>query len=251
MPECLLQRALRTLEETTLPWTTTFRPNSATRYDARARPDEPLLLSSAGPAFPMPSRFRTIPRGLVRSRGEPCILRDLLDEPLRERHPYAFASRERAQDEVLKRRARRSRSFYLSSRKPSASFGDAEDLIEFQSKQHEPEIVSEGLACSTPHCGGCSMRVPLLANLRTSSCRRSQRCGSWSGERTNCNQPWNATGFRLSTKICSLPRFSFRGHPAKDGAIPKIRMFGAVPRPCARRGLLPEGLLLLGLRPTA
>lgn len=150
----------------------------------------------------IPERLRdsSIPRGLVPSRGESCILRELLDEPLRERHPCAFASRERAQDGVLKRRARRSRSFYLSSRKPSPSIGDAEDLSEFQSKRHEPEIVSEGLACSTPHCGGCSMRVPLLANLRTSSCRRSQWCGSWSGRRTNRNQPWKAAAFGRSLR---------------------------------------------------
>jgi hypothetical protein len=64
------------------------------------------------------------------------------------------------------------------------------------------------------------------------------------------NQPWKAAAFAFRRNL-QLPRFSFQRHPAKDGAIPRIRMFGAVSRPYARRGLLPEGLLLLGLRLTA
>ena len=45
-------------EKAALLWTTTFRPNSATRYDARARPYGLLLLSRAGFATPCRSRHR-------------------------------------------------------------------------------------------------------------------------------------------------------------------------------------------------
>lgn len=58
--------------------------------DARARPDGLLLLSSAGLRSRTPSRDAPITCVIGASCGESCILRDLLDEPLRERHPCAL-----------------------------------------------------------------------------------------------------------------------------------------------------------------
>jgi len=119
----------------------------------------------------------------------------------------------------------------------------ARALAEFQSKRHGPEVSSEGLARSTPRFGGCSVRVPLLASFRTSTCHRPQSCGSWSGRRTDCR-----TGHGPCRRIGASLRSWCRQHPAKDGAFPKTRMFGAVFWPWPRRGSLPGGLLLFGLR---
>lgn len=189
--------------------------------DARARPDGLPLLSRSGLAAP--TSFMVT--ACAASCGEPCrstwppgcalsgssSLRECFAglHTSREARSEGFPSTHAADD--------RGATIYPqgSLARNQVTLTRRETLHGFRLQRHGPEVPSEGLARSTPLLQGCSVRVPLLEGLRTSSCHRSPARASWREIRPPTS---TGQGHRLVR------------HPAKDGAFSTTRMFGSAPR---------------------
>jgi hypothetical protein len=189
--------------------------------DARARPDGLPLLSRSGLAAPdsLMVIACAVPCGEpCRSTWSPgCALSSpsSLRECLAGLHTSREASSEGSPSNAC---SRRPRSHNLSPAKPRPSPG-------YPDSSRDTRWISTVAAraggskrrTGTFHSPvrGCSVRVPLLESLRTSSCHRSPTRASWREIR-----PPTSTG-----QDRRLVR-----HPAKDGAFSTARMFGSAPR---------------------
>lgn len=146
-------------EKTTLLWTTTFRPNSATRFDARARPiraTAPLHLGLATPQLAMCHLAIAI-------TGEPC---PSASSPRRgprglvlPARCFTGVRRSHHWNGCMRTRGSRSRPLSFANSK-TATCVEALSLAEFRGRRHGPKVPSEGLARSTPRFGGVRCECP-------------------------------------------------------------------------------------------